>query len=808
MSVRLGAYAVRLVALTAVLATTPGMIMALPFTTGPGAGMEVERVDRGGKRYSLITFVSEGERQPSILFGDTTFRGDRIIYDEFLEQATAIGNVHVILGSQLLHGEHLEYSFTTRRGMLTSADMQSRDIHVVGGKIEIREVNITDRTGTDRAYSYEIHEGTITACEHTVPHYHFESELFRVIPDVRVWLYSAVYRVTGIPAFYFPYLTRSLRKEPFAYVFEPGYDSNKGFTVLNRWHFHYQDILHPMARATLYTDVFSRQGAGVGGKWTYLRQPEADSYLHGYYIDQRNDFNEDINARVNTKGSRGKVAFQHFQRLGKEWTVTAKGRRLSDPDFDEDYADEEIKREFTNEELESDRDAFVNVRRAKNNSNFRVIYKERLEDFNLLDVPEDERQEVVYDSKRRPFTGTNIYHRYKLSAGHYKSHQTTDVGNINRINSTNLTGRNDADIEQELSRADIQTELSRPFPFETFTLIPFVGYEGTAYSDANRKTRVWTHKGENLISSRFEEYNGLFRHVASGGVEFSTRRAFHFDDPSKAIERRLLVEPNIKLVAHLPNEEFEDLHPDRDRPPVDTIINQSNSPLLNRRDRPGFPEIDEIDALRDEFAGFELRLETRLQTRQAGRTPRDILVGAVSTAVDFTETQKHEQQFQTLFGEIFYYPTDWLEFTGFIEYEPEGSFVRSLRNSATWSPNDRLSLSVAYSQFKFDADAKKAEEELAMLLDYRLSDRYTVSYEERYDLDDNLSRRRQIGVIRDFHDWILNVGFRQSQRESRKQSIGTYFTLTFKAPKGLQDKLPTDTPIQGDAQEGLAVPNS
>lgn len=784
----------------------------LPFTLGTPAPGEIERFEIGDQSYYTFTLTTEGGVRPSILYGTSAgFMADRIVFNNLSNQITALGNVRVTLGPQVLYGDHLEYDTELGRGMLTNADLRSDEISVSGGKIDIREVIVKDGDRLQEQWNFEVVDGSVTASGFTIPLYHVDAEFIRLVPRIRAWLYGAAYHVTNIPFMYvpIPYLTRSLRKEPFAYVFEPGYQDEKGGIILNRFHLHYQDIIHPLARGTIYVDGFTRQGVGTGARWNYLREPEADSYLYGYYIDQQDDFDEDQDARVQTEGSRGKIAFQHFQRFGKEkdWTLTAKGRRLSDPDFDEDYDDEEKTREFTTDDLDTDRDAFVNLSRRDRNSNFRVIYKERLEDFNLSEFQEDERApEVVYDSKLRPFEGTDIFHRLQFSAGRYKSHQTTSIGNVERILPPTDPENLDADIEQEVERADLQLELNRPYPFQTFTVIPFIGYEGTVYGDATRKTRIWTHSGENDREVLVEEYDSLIRNVGKAGVEFNTKRIFEFDDPSGEIERRLLVKPSVTLLGLIPSEDLEDLHPDatkwRRLAPGGRQIQFSEE--LSRQDRPGFVTIDEIDSIRDEFAGLVLRLENRYQTRTKGGILRDVVRGSVSTAVDFTETEEGEEEFATVFGELHVSPFDWLAYDGFIQYEPQGSFIQSMRNAIIWSPIDPLSFEVAYSRYQFTEDADE-EEELAFLVDWDLSIRYSLLYEERYDLDDSLTRLRRLGVKRDFHDWILNVGITQRERESREKSFGAYFNLTFVFPRSVSDKLPTDT-VGGDDERGILPP--
>lgn len=429
----------------------------------------------------------------------------------------------------------------------------------------------------------------------------------------------------------------------------------------------------------------------------------------------------------------------------------------------------------------------------------------------MLDMPEDERKpEIVYDSKRRPFTGTEIYHRWRFSAGNYASNQTTDVDNVDRINPKMLppTENYDADIHQEFQRADIYGEVNRPFDFTELSVIPFLSLEGAAYSDATRVTHIWTHRGEDVQERLIEDYDGLLRSIFSGGVEFVTRRALKFDDPIQGLERRLLFEPSMTALGRLPSSDFEDMNPD-DEDPSDPNLTPAiiRSHQLARVDRPGFPYIDEVDSIRDEFAGFEFRLESRYQTRRAGGRTRDWVIGTVSSAVDFTETEEGEEPLSTVYAELFILPFDWLTFSSYLEYEPQGSYLRSFRNALTWMPTELISLGVAYSEYKFDEDVDEAEQDLAFTADITISTRYKLRYQEHYDLDDSMTRLRRIAVSRDFHDWIIDVGYRESERESRERSTGTYFSLTLKTPKGLKGRIPGTT-IGGDNEAGVRPPNS
>jgi hypothetical protein len=250
---------------------------------------------------------------------------------------------------------------------------------------------------------------------------------------------------------------------------------------------------------------------------------------------------------------------------------------------------------------------------------------------------------------------------------------------------------------------------------------------------------------------------------------------------------------------------LEDLHPDSEKPdvPMSDLIVRSRD--LADDLVPGFPFIDEVDSIRDEFLGLELRLESRYQTRKTGGASRDVVRAAVSTAVDFTESDDDEEEFSPVLAELFVSPFEWLHFNNYLEYEPDGSYVRSARSALRWESAFPLAVEVAYSRFQFTSDADK-QEELSVTLDFPVSQRYAFTYEERFDLDDSESRLRRIGVVRDFHDWLLTVGVSQRNRESRQKSFGTYFTLTLKTPKSIQGALPFESAVSVDDEGGAQPP--
>ena len=79
---------------------------------------------------------------------------------------------------------------------------------------------------------YLLHDGMITDCNIPHPWWTLHSNLFDILPDDRAITHDAVFRLHGVPIFYFPYFYRALKKEPRKSGFlspEAGHSSQFGY---------------------------------------------------------------------------------------------------------------------------------------------------------------------------------------------------------------------------------------------------------------------------------------------------------------------------------------------------------------------------------------------------------------------------------------------------------------------------------------------------------------------------------------------------------------------------------------------------
>ena len=149
---------------------------------------------------------------------NATFRADEADYDEKTEMFTARGHVYYRNYDQneVIYCDRAVYDYDKERGTF---------YHVRG----YSKTKVVARPGvltTDQPFYFEgsyadkfedkyiLHDGFVTDCKVPNPWWTLNSKTFDIIPDNRAVTRGSIYRLRGIPVFYFPYFYKSLKKEP------------------------------------------------------------------------------------------------------------------------------------------------------------------------------------------------------------------------------------------------------------------------------------------------------------------------------------------------------------------------------------------------------------------------------------------------------------------------------------------------------------------------------------------------------------------------------------------------------------------
>jgi LPS-assembly protein len=249
----------------------------------PGEGEPVTiKAREQEKRGDLFMLHGDGE----IDFRDYVFRGDEVTYDSKTSEVTATGHVTLDGGP---HDDHMEaakghYNLRTQVG--TFEDVSATiGVHYRNGQTSFSSSNpvafkgkTVSREGADR---YVITHGSITTCKLPKPKWTFFAGKAVLEVGDKAKMYNSVFRIRGVPVFYFPYAEHPVERLPRQSGFlipSYGTSSRKG-TVLSEsvyW------AINRSMDAGLGGHYYSKRGWGINS--SFRARPSKDSFFGiGYY---------------------------------------------------------------------------------------------------------------------------------------------------------------------------------------------------------------------------------------------------------------------------------------------------------------------------------------------------------------------------------------------------------------------------------------------------------------------------------------------------------------------------------------------
>ena len=221
--------------------------------------IKADEQERDGSIYKLNGHVE-------IHYRDLILWADHATYDDDTAEATADG--HVVLDGSIndehITATHARYNVDKETGVFYDA------VGTIGAKPKVRQMVLTsphpfaftarvvDKTGPDH---YIVHHGTVTTCEVPRPKWQFNSRRVSVEVGKNAVLYNSMFRVRGVPVFFFPFATHPLEKLPRQSGFlipSYGHSTTKGYVFGDSF---YWAINHSMD-ATIGAQYFSQRGWG------------------------------------------------------------------------------------------------------------------------------------------------------------------------------------------------------------------------------------------------------------------------------------------------------------------------------------------------------------------------------------------------------------------------------------------------------------------------------------------------------------------------------------------------------------------
>lgn len=192
----------------------------------PDFGVRIPRPNAPGRgAYDIDADSQESENGVYRLRGhvaielhNASFKADSAEYDENTGIFQASGNVYYrnYDHNEIIYCDRLEYNAETERGTFHHVRGYAKTKVVARpGVLTTQQPFYFEGASADKFEDrYILHDGFITDCAIPNPWWTLHSSSFDIIPEDRAVTRSAVYRLRNVPAFYFPYFYKSLKKSP------------------------------------------------------------------------------------------------------------------------------------------------------------------------------------------------------------------------------------------------------------------------------------------------------------------------------------------------------------------------------------------------------------------------------------------------------------------------------------------------------------------------------------------------------------------------------------------------------------------
>ncbi len=218
------------------------------------------------------------EGNVDIHIGTYRLQADKVTDYEALNKVVAEGNVVFDQGDQQrITGSSAEWNYRTKTGYFlnsTGFTNQTED----GTRMYFTADRI-DKVSLDTIIATNVQ---VTACDEDVPKWSFHAKRIKIKTGDRVRLYSPNLRVKGVPVFYLPYASVSIKQRDRASGFLTptfGGAGKKGFRLSNA----YYQTLGRSADVTVRSDIYSARGVGIGADFR-TRANSRSFFNLGFYI--------------------------------------------------------------------------------------------------------------------------------------------------------------------------------------------------------------------------------------------------------------------------------------------------------------------------------------------------------------------------------------------------------------------------------------------------------------------------------------------------------------------------------------------
>lgn len=303
-------------ALVLVLLASAARAADYPLPPPPAVSTSTTRVTFSSDKFDYDRNNSVIHLQGHVVVHESTWtlKGDDISIDTQRQSGSSKGPVIVETSTGAVFGVNGQFDFPDHTGTIYDTKAFYGPWSVSGKSAEMLKSRKVDYFTSD-----------FTSCDRVPPHYHLHATELSVVPNKYMFAKNVVFYLGPVPLFYTPFFYKSLEPKgfiPFKVV--PGYDRRNGAELNGTATF----VESRYTYSRIFTDLYSRQGLGLGGELDHKHGSDSRATLFGYNIDE-----------TSTHTDRWALYGDQYQTLGS--TRAAMQSRLelqSDANFNNDYA--------------------------------------------------------------------------------------------------------------------------------------------------------------------------------------------------------------------------------------------------------------------------------------------------------------------------------------------------------------------------------------------------------------------------------------------------------------------------------------
>jgi len=235
-----------------------------------------------------------------ILYGTSTISADSISLNLDKDTATASGKIIMEDVDQIILGSTAHYDIGTEAGLIYKG-ISRFDLGFYYGD-EIRKVG-------DNVF--DLDDGSFTTCDCATPHFDIRSHTMRVYREHMVVAKPIVFYVNDFPILGLPFAAISIKRgrQSGILIPEPGFNQSEGKYFKNIAYFY---AFNDYSDVTLRTDIMEKTGSSYGLDLNYIKRY--------YYTGKLNSYYHYRTLTPDTHRDDWSVYYRHFQNLPEKAT--------------------------------------------------------------------------------------------------------------------------------------------------------------------------------------------------------------------------------------------------------------------------------------------------------------------------------------------------------------------------------------------------------------------------------------------------------------------------------------------------------